>query len=180
MQSQDSQVPTAPAKDAAPLVDSKTEPAPRKATARKAKKAPATPTIPPEVAPLTPAQRAAKLQDCTAKLRGEIEPVLRAFQAEIADFSTDAAYDFKQATDALLLDANEAMSHFAKMLVKPDYTPDAWRADVLAGKIEDVTLPVFTYEDEPAAPNKAKSERKAVAQDEEISVGEPIGPRTRN
>jgi hypothetical protein len=187
MQSQDSQVPTAPVKDAAPPVDGKTEPAPRKAPARKAKKATATPTAPPEAAPMTPAERAAKLQDFKAKLRQEIEPVLRAYQAEVAAINTDAAYDVKQTTDAYFMGSDAALNHFSNLLLnRPNYQPDTWRAEVVNGLREDIwTDPNdYAYKEAPTTPkplvvHESGGRRINVEEiaDEIVVDGEPVAAR---
>lgn len=129
--------------------------------------------------PLAPAEKAAELIALQGKLQKNLEKHLRAFQAEVAAINTDAAYEVKHSIDALMLDANEGLRYFATMVVKPDYTPDEWRANVINGLQEDVPLPVFKLGDEEKQPKpkKAKGERRIKAEeiaDEIVVEGEPV------
>lgn len=181
MQSQDAQVPhETQAKDAALPVVAETiaaneETADKKTANKKVRVRKDTK----DKAPLTAAESATKLQNLQGKLVNEVEPFLRSFQAAVAAINTDAAYDVKQTNDAYVMDVEATVKHWSNLLTnRPNYQPDTWKAGVVKGEIEDVwTDPSdYEYKERQTAPTAPMTERRTVT-DEEINVGEPIGPR---
>jgi len=142
-------------------------------------KKPSAPVEPEEagVDAMTPTDRLKEVVDAGLK---EVDAALRKFQKDLADINTDAGYEVKRAADYFLQDIEVGTADVMESMVKPDYEPNAFGADVLAGRIEDEPLIAPSPPPLPKAPKPKRGERslnEAAIEDEIAVDGEMLMER---